>query len=103
MIPNDMIESMEEEKRNDYHLERTFENKWFLGPRSNQTEPILHSDNPIASLNSIIRKRDPTSEPNITEYNDFVDLIFKMLAYRPEERISPDAALHHPFIFTGQT
>merc|ERR1719330_481477 len=33
----------------------------------------------------------------------FVDLIYRMLAYNPEERISPVDCLLHPFIDTDRT
>lgn len=37
-----------------------------------------------------------------SEYAVFRDLLFRMLRYRPEERLNIDAVLNHPF-FTGMT
>jgi dual specificity tyrosine-phosphorylation-regulated kinase 1 len=73
-------------------------------------EKILPSPDPMASLAGIItagsrnkKKNYPPSEAynSARNYELFVDLVFKMLAYHPEDRISPKDALQHPFITTG--
>jgi dual specificity tyrosine-phosphorylation-regulated kinase 1 len=64
---------------------------------------IVPSLNPIASLTRAIMSpglgcRYPTDPSNSQHnYTPFIDLISKMLAYDPRERIKPAAALQHPF------
>ena len=71
------------------------------------TKPkIVPSLNPVASLREVItagsnqKKKFPQSEVYNTQrnYKLFVDLVFRMLAYQPSERIKPEEALLHPFI-----
>ena len=73
-------------------------------------DPIVPSTDPVASLSEVItagsrnkKKNYPPSEAynSALNYELFVDLVFKMLAYHPEERIKPKEALQHPFITTG--
>ena len=72
-------------------------------------EPIVPSTNPIASLTEVItagnrqKKKFPPSEAYNSQrnYELFIDLVYKMLAYKPEDRIKPQDALNHPFIVTG--
>lgn len=76
---------------------------------SQPKEPIAPSSNPIESLKEVIcadsnKKKRPTGEAGDSQqsYDLFVDLIYKMLAFDPEDRISPDEALNHPFIRSGE-
>ena len=72
-------------------------------------EPIVPSTNPIASLTEVItagnrqKKKFPPSEAYNSQrnYELFIDLVYKMLSYKPEDRIKPQDALNHPFIVTG--
>jgi dual specificity tyrosine-phosphorylation-regulated kinase 1 len=72
------------------------------------TEPkviIVPSTDPIASLKAVIvaGNRQKKKFPMSVKYNSarnyelFVDLLSRMLAYRPEDRIKPEEALKHPF------
>lgn len=69
-------------------------------------DPIIPSLDPIASLSQVIRaeshrkKKYPPSETgnSARNYDLFVDLIHRMLAFDPLERITPEVALRHPFI-----
>jgi serine/threonine protein kinase len=69
-------------------------------------KPIVPSQDPIASLMEVIRaetnrkKKYPPSETGNSprNYELFVDLIHRMLAYDPQQRIKPLEALEHPFI-----
>ena len=69
-------------------------------------DPILPSLDPIASLSQVIRadshkkKKYPASETGNSSrnYDLFVDLIHRMLAFDPQDRITPQVALRHPFI-----
>jgi dual specificity tyrosine-phosphorylation-regulated kinase 1 len=70
-----------------------------------ETEAIIvPSTDPIASLKAVIvagnrQKKFPMSETSNTDrnYDVFVDLVYRMLAYRPEDRIKPEEALKHQF------
>ena len=68
------------------------------------------STDPIASLSEVIgaetskkKKHQPPSDAAqaAATYEAFVDLIYRMLAYDPKVRITPDQALQHPFIASG--
>jgi dual specificity tyrosine-phosphorylation-regulated kinase 1 len=78
------------------------------------TEPeaiIVPSSDPIASLKAVIvagnrqKKKFPMSETynSARNYELFVDLVYRMLAYRPEDRIKPEEAINHPFIASENT
>lgn len=72
-------------------------------------EPIVPSTDPIASLTEVItagnrqKKKFPPSEAYNSQrnYELFIDFVYKMLAYRPEDRINPHDAMKHPFIVAG--
>lgn len=51
----------------------------------------------IESLENIIEIRNP-SPKDIQTHELFIDLIKKMLAFNPEDRISAEDAFLHPFI-----
>lgn len=67
---------------------------------------IVPSTDPISSLTEVItagarqKKKFPASEAYNSQrnYEMFIDLVYKMLAYIPEERITPHDALNHPFL-----
>jgi dual specificity tyrosine-phosphorylation-regulated kinase 1 len=71
---------------------------------------IVPSENPIETLTEVIcaettkKKRYPPSETGNSQrnYEMFIDLIHRMLAYSPEDRIKPEEALNHPFIRSGE-
>lgn len=72
---------------------------------------VVPSSNPVESLTGIIcaepnkKKKLPSGEATETKrnYELFVDLIHKMLAFDPEDRIKPEDALNHAFIRTTQS
>ena len=74
--------------------------------KASAKEPITPSTDPIASLTEVItsgsrqKKKFPPSEAHNSpkNYALFIDLVNKMLAYDPAERIKPEDALNHPFI-----
>ena len=67
---------------------------------------IVPSSDPMQSLTQVItagsrqKKKFPPSEAHNSprNYQLFIDLVCKMLAYEPTERIKPLDALNHPFI-----
>jgi dual specificity tyrosine-phosphorylation-regulated kinase 1 len=77
-------------------------------PAAEPKEPVVPSQDPIASLRAIIttglrqKKKYPPSVAYNTDrnYEMFIDLVSKMLTYVPEDRIKPDEALQHPFILS---
>jgi len=74
-------------------------------------EEVIPSTDPIATLSEVIcaetskRKKHPPSEAETTarNYEMFVDLIYRMLSYDAKQRITPEAALRHPFILSGES
>ena len=70
---------------------------------------VVPSRDPVASLTEVIcsethrKKKFPPSEARNTAHNYelFIDLVHRMLAYDPMERIKPAEALSHPFITDG--
>ncbi|GAX25415.1 dual specificity tyrosine-phosphorylation-regulated kinase 1 [Fistulifera solaris] len=67
---------------------------------------IVPSLDPVASLSEVVQSgpRQKKKFPPVETLNSpqnyalFVDLVHKMLAYEPSERITPLEALNHPFI-----
>jgi serine/threonine protein kinase len=67
---------------------------------------VVPSQDPITSLMEVIRaetsrkKKYPPSETGNSprNYELFVDLIHRMLAYDPRKRIKPEEAMNHPFV-----
>lgn len=77
------------------------------GTHERPRTPVVPSADPIAALTEVItaghKRRFPPSEAHNTQknYELFVDLVYRMLAYEPGERIKPHEALAHPFIQSG--
>jgi dual specificity tyrosine-phosphorylation-regulated kinase 1 len=75
-------------------------------PEESSEPPVVPSTDPIATLKAVItagnkqQKKFPPSEAYNSQknYSMFVDLVYKMLTYDPEQRIKPAEALNHPFI-----
>lgn len=80
-------------------------------PNSIEATPhsIYPSDNPVASLTeTIMQRRAASLEGKESEQDDevslpeealqFVDLVYQMLAFDPEQRVKPSRALEHPFL-----
>lgn len=71
-------------------------------------DPVVPSTDRIASLSEVItagvrqKKKFPPSEAYNSQknYEMFIDLVSKMLAYQPGDRIKPMDALVHPFLTT---
>lgn len=72
-------------------------------------QAVVPSKDPVSSLREVItndshrKKKFPPSEARNTAHNYelFIDLVHRMLAYDPKERIKPAEALSHPFITDG--
>lgn len=70
------------------------------------SKPIVPSSDPTASLSKIVttpsrqKRKYPAAEAYNSQHNYelFIDLVSKMLAYEPADRIKPCDALEHPFI-----
>ena len=80
---------------------------------SQKDRPITPSTDPIKSLAEAIegetsRKNRRYHQPADAEqaaaiYKMFVDLVHKMLAFDPAERITPEEAMKHPYITSPDT
>lgn len=110
MVPDTMLQPTDEQ-----HLAHFFEQhegRWTIKQTSDGTPlpatstPIVPSANPTVTLKEIVskdssqkKKYSPEDKDQIERsYDWFVDLIRRMLTYRPQDRISPSTALEHPFI-----
>ena len=79
---------------------------WVMRRPPDQLSDIILSTNPLASLSSKVRAGtnrrrpyDPSAQADRSRtYDLFEDLVFRMLAYDPHERLKPMEALRHPFI-----
>jgi len=114
MVPDDMLERADEHHRLQFFEQ--IQGLWTVKPRSSDpaskssstrpTTPIIPSQNPIASLKDVVEKEanrkkrysSSDAEHSARQYNLFIDLIYRMLSYKPAERITPSEALDHPFI-----
>jgi len=110
LIPDDMLDSTDDQHRG--HFFEQQEGRWVLKQTADGTPlpasstPILPSLDPISSLKEVVskeasqKKKFSPGDPDQTarSYHWFVDLIYRMLTYRPSERITPSQALDHPFI-----
>jgi serine/threonine protein kinase len=75
-------------------------------PQQQPKTIVLPSRDPVASLTEVIcadthrKKKFPPTETRNSAHNYelFIDLVHRMLAYDPKERIKPTEALNHPFI-----
>ena len=129
MVPDKMLDETNETTRNQF-FERlrspsTGREEWHIrqqnpgssrggssssSPQQQQKkEVVVPSKDPIASIAEVIRaetsrkKKYPPSETGNSprNYELFVDLIHRMLAYDPKKRITPADALSHPFVVAG--
>ena len=129
MVPHHMLDKANEQNRHQFfdrmRNRMTGKDEWILrqekvesdsSPQppsgrdeAERKEPILPSLDPISSLSEVIRaethrkKKYPPSETGNSQrnYELFVDLIHRMLTFDPQERITPQVALRHPFITAG--
>ena len=107
MIPDHILE-----QTNDHTKQQFFENvrgSWTV-KQTGQGQRIVPSNDPVVSLTEVIvagarqKKKYPHEAQNSQRnYELFVDLVYKMLAYEPKERIKPLEALEHPFIKASET
>mmetsp|Transcript_13340 Transcript_13340/g.16868 ORF Transcript_13340/g.16868 Transcript_13340/m.16868 type:complete len:109 (-) Transcript_13340:96-422(-) len=102
MVPDEMLNSVSEEHRNNF-FERGLDSKWTIKQKEDQSTVIIPSSNPIDSLMGVLENKINSNRQARQSYVMFVDLISKMLAYNPEERISPEDCLLHPFIDVDRT
>lgn len=124
MVPDNMLQQSSDRTRGQF-FEKSASGGWQLrqtkppssksgSAASSSSEkpkaPIVPSENPVASLAEVVyvgssrhKKKTPPQAETINtpeNYEKFVDLVYKMLAYEPEDRIKPAQALEHPFITT---
>ena len=71
-----------------------------IGPGSEYSIFLDEKQMPVRSRNfrDIVRKPQSTTPEDEESYVQFEDLVLRMLALDPEERITPADALQHPFI-----
>lgn len=113
MIPNEMLDRSSDPIRYQFFDRKKGQREWTLrqtkDSKEKETKPqeyIVPSTDPIATLTEVVttgaqqKKKYPPSEAHNSQrnYELFIDLVYKMLAYHPEERIKPLDALEHPFL-----
>jgi serine/threonine protein kinase len=110
MVPNNMLDSTDDQHR--VHFFEQQQGRWTIKQTADgsalpaSSMPIAPSSDPIASLKEVVSKEasqkkkfsQEDSNQTARSYDRFVDLIYRMLAYRPVDRITPAQALEHPFI-----
>lgn len=110
MVPDSMLQSTDEQHR--VHFFETQQGRWTIkqtadgSPLPPTSTRIMPSLDPISSLKEVVSKEasqkkkfsQEDSNQAARSYDRFVDLIYRMLAYRPQDRITPNQALEHPFI-----
>jgi dual specificity tyrosine-phosphorylation-regulated kinase 1 len=109
LVPDDMLQQADDHHRLQFFEQRG--GRWTIKQKPSESSsrpstPVVPSDNPIVSLKDVVEKEanrkkkySPSdAEHSARQYELFVDLIFRMLAFRPGERIRPADALEHPFI-----
>ena len=103
MVPDEILDRVEEDHRNQFFI-RTVNNKYLLKQKeesiNNTSLIVLPSMNPIASLMGVLETKMRSNNQPASSYESFVDLIYRMLAYNPEERITPEESVLHPFLAT---
>lgn len=120
MVPTEMLERAGEPQRLQFFEKVGLEDRWAIrqtnskssssssssSPSRSSKAKIEPSADPVQSLTQVIgaqRNRTSSESGNTPQnYKMFVDLIHRMLAYDPEERITPEEALQHPFILSGE-
>ncbi|KAL7536262.1 hypothetical protein ACHAXR_007051 [Thalassiosira sp. AJA248-18] len=109
MVPDDMLQRADEHHRLQFFEQ--IDGRWTIKQKASETAsrpstPIVPSENPIASLKDVVEKEanrkkrySPSdAEHSARQYDLFVDLIYRMLAFKVSDRIRPAEALEHPFI-----
>ena len=117
MVPDEMLERAADQARLQFFEKIGLpgeHERWAIkqtntkssSPSRSSKTMIVPSMDPVKSLTEVIgaqRNRTSSESGNTPEnYKMFVDLIHRMLAYDPEERITPEEALQHPFIVSGE-
>lgn len=117
MIPDHIMEQTNDHTKQQFFEKIRGTTRWTV-KQSKDSKPdtsaqgprIVPSMDPIASLTEVItsgarqKKKYPHEAQNSARnYELFIDLVYKMLAYEPKERIKPLEALEHPFITSSDT
>ena len=101
MPPDEMIYKVKKDRQLAF-FER--EREWWAikqTPGHDANQLIIPSHDPKSSLKEVITRASAKAnkpKENQKERDSFVDMVFQMLTYQPENRLRPDQALHHPFI-----
>jgi dual specificity tyrosine-phosphorylation-regulated kinase 1 len=124
MIPDHILDKTAEQTRASFFEKPLGSSRWALRqtkipssfgvskdkPDTPAGPPVVPSTNPVASLTEVVtaglrqKKKYPHEAQNSARnYELFIDLVVKMLAYEPKDRIKPLEALEHPFVTAIET
>lgn len=100
MVPDPMLRNADQQHRNNFFERRG--GSWTIRQTADGTPrtepPIVPSTNSRAALREAVAKKPGEPETRPQDYDNFVDMILRMLTYQPDGRIRPEEALRHPFI-----
>ena len=115
MIPDHIMDQTNDHTKQTFFEKDRTTSQWTIKQtKDGKSEPtsgqrIVPSTDPIGTLTSVItvgagqKKKYPHEAQNSARnYELFIDLVYKMLAYEPKERIKPLEALEHPFITSSE-
>ena len=94
MPPDEMIHQVKKNRQRKFFQKK--DGKWTIKQSTGgKAEAITPSHNPKASLVEVITRA--SANENV-DHESFVDMVFQMLAYQPQNRMSPEEGLQHQFI-----
>eukprot|EP00984_Skeletonema_dohrnii_P035055 scaffold34602_cov129-Skeletonema_dohrnii-CCMP3373.AAC.5 len=102
MPPDEMIHQVKKDRQLTF-FEMENGEWWAIrqSPGLDASQLIIPSHDPMSSLKEAIDRSCASKEKpkeNQEEHDKFVDMVFQMLTYQPENRLRPDQALCHPFL-----
>ena len=117
MIPDHIMEQTNDHTKQQFFEKPRGSSRWTVKQSKDsksdsavQGPRVVPSTDPIVSLTEVVtagarqKKKYPQETQNSARnYELFIDLVYKMLAYEPKERIKPLEALEHPFITSSET
>ncbi len=99
MLPDEMIHQVKKTRQRKFFQKK--DGKWTIKQSNGgKTNAITPSHNRKASLKAVMTKActNENVEKSSGDHENFVNMVLQMLTYTPQNRISPEEGLQHPFI-----